>query len=88
MAWLIGFGVTVREISMVKISKKLLSQLKIPKIFRVDIVLIVAQSPKIHSIFERAKQDLLDVLKYFPQIVTDFSLSSAEKTEIEPFFTF
>ena len=39
---------------------------------------MVAQKPQIHRIFERAKQGLSDSLKYFPQILTDFLLSSAE----------
>ena len=48
-----GFGVTVREISRVEISKKLLSQQKnYETVFsRVDILLMVAQNPTIHSIF-------------------------------------
>ena len=53
MVWLIGFGVTVREVSRVEISKKLLSQQKNNETLsaRVDILFMVAQNLKIHIIF-------------------------------------
>ena len=52
MVWLIGFGVTVREILRVEISK-LLSSKKYPSsVFsRNYILLMVAQNPIIYSIF-------------------------------------
>ena len=54
MVWLIGFGVTVREIFRVEISKKLLSQKKEiskPFLSRADVLLIVAENPVTLSIF-------------------------------------
>ena len=54
MVCLIGFGVTIREIFRVEISKKLLSQKKEiskPFLSRADVLLIVAENPVTLSIF-------------------------------------
>ena len=76
MVDMVNLEVTVREIPRVEIPNKQLRYQKkyLNLVFlRVNILLIVAQNPKIHTSSERAKQDALsDALKCFAQTVTDF----------------
>ena len=52
IVWLIGFGVTVREISRMEVKKTVEFAKKKNTLFlRIDILLIVAQNPTIHRIF-------------------------------------
>ena len=54
IVWLIGFGVTVREISRMEVKKTVEFAKKTKKntvFLRIDILLIVAQNPTIHRIF-------------------------------------
>ena len=53
MVWLIGFGVTVSEISSVEVSKncRVSKRYQNPVFSKVDILLMIAQNQMTHSIF-------------------------------------
>ena len=54
--------------------KKTDESAKKPIFSRVDILLMVAQNPIIHTFSVKAKYDLLDAIKCFPTTLIDFLL--------------
>ena len=81
IVWLIGFGVTVREILRIENKKAAESRKKYLNLvfLKVNVLLMVSHNLMIIAFSKRAKEDLSDALKYFLQTLTDFLQSSEKK---------